>query len=155
MNHYIVWRTGEQPMASGGEKPPWTLYVRSEQARAGPQWGDLETTGVRLSSMVVPALVLRPRPSVSVRMPPELAPLHLPLDQAQCVRLIVDLAAQQSSVIRVVDVSALGISEEEVQREIGTGGAYPILVRADGAYLAGPEYFTPSRLRKFLRSSTE
>ena len=128
-----------------------TLYVRSESTHTEPQWGALETTTLRLSSMVVPALVLRPTQSLSARLPPELVGLQLPHDQAQCVRLVADLAARRQDILQVVDVSGSGFSVVDVERAIGTGGAYPILVRPDGDWLEGPEYFTPSRLKKFLK----
>jgi hypothetical protein len=83
-------------------------------------------------------------------MPPELENLQIPYDQAQCVRLVVDIAAQKNDVVQVVDVSGAGVSASDVERAIGTGGSYPILVRPDGAWLEGPEYFTPSRVRRFL-----
>jgi len=134
------------------DKPRYlTLFVRSEVARPEPQWGALETTSLRLASAVVPALVLHPTASVSARLPPELTGLKLSFDQVQCVRLVADMAAQRNERLQVVDVTGAGVSASEVERAIGTGGSYPILVRPDGSWLEGPEYFTPSRLKKFLK----
>lgn len=136
-------------MAAEGER--LTLYVRSELARPGLPWGSLETTGIRLSSMVVPALVLRPTPMLGARLPPELVQLRLPHDQAQCVRLVTDMVAQRQEIIQIVDVTTSGAPASDIERAIGSGGSYPVLVRPDGAWLEGPEYFTPSRLKKFLK----
>lgn len=147
---YVFPRAWHSGMSAPQPRRTVTLFVRAEPGSSGPRWDSVGSTGLRMASMVVPGIGLRarrPDPSAPTREDG----MEIPYGQAQCVRLVRDLAERAGYVVEVVDVTAPGVSLGEVERRVGTGGVYPILVRPDGSWIEGEENFTPSRVRKFLK----
>lgn len=86
--------------------------------------------------------------------PPENAThpgVGLPRGEAQCLRLVLDLARRTETIVRVVDVSNELVPRDIVETASGEPRFFPILVRPDGMQLAGEEDFIPGRVRKFLK----
>lgn len=126
------------------------IFVQAERGQSGPQWESLGSTGHRLASMVVPGIALKgkpPDPSIPARSDG----LEIPYEQAHCVRLVYDLARRLDYSVQVVDVTDPSVARSDVERLIGTGATYPVLLRPDGFWLEGQENFTPSKIRKFLK----
>jgi hypothetical protein len=77
--------------------------------------------------------------------------LQLPYGEAQCVRLVMDLARRTRRGVRVVDVSQPAPAGAPGPLPPGRDEFYPILVAPGGDRLAGEPDFTPGRVRRFLK----
>jgi len=75
---------------------------------------------------------------------------HLSPETIDCANLVIDLAERAHTPVTVIDVHRAGTDDELVRRWVNPTDLLPVLVRPDGARLAGPEYFTPGRVRKFI-----
>lgn len=129
-------------------KPPnrghLVVYVRSH---AGPPGGSM---GLVSGGLLKSVGFYRPPGTSRSRF--ELDPLtrELPVDEAQSLNLILDMAPRLGYTIEVIDVSAEGYVANELERELQRDERYPILLSPGGAQLVGPEWFTPGNLKRFL-----
>jgi hypothetical protein len=76
--------------------------------------------------------------------------LDLPPDVAQCARLVLSVAAEHGYEVRVIDVATEHVPPDVSERLVTISEDYPVLVRADGKFLAGPASFTPAEVTRFL-----
>jgi hypothetical protein len=139
-------------MTKPGKSRQLLLYVRKEPGLSGPQWESLGSTGMRVVSGFVPGVVLKARPPGSMTPAADESGLEIPYEQMHCVKLVMDMSKKLNYTVTIVDVGRTGAAPGPRDRGRPPVETYPILERPDGAQLAGPEYFTPSRLRKFLSS---
>jgi hypothetical protein len=75
---------------------------------------------------------------------------HFSPETIDCANLVLDLAERVGKKVTLIDVDHAGADEPLAARWVRPSDVLPILVRPDGARLAGPEYFTPGRVRRFL-----
>ena len=78
--------------------------------------------------------------------------LHLSLEESQCTRLVLEIAADEGRQVTVVDVNRADDHRDLVSRWVGPDELLPLLVRPDGARLAGAEQFVPKGVRRFIRA---
>jgi hypothetical protein len=76
--------------------------------------------------------------------------LDLPPDVAQCARLVLSVAAERDYLVRVIDVATEHLAPDVSERLVAFSEEYPVLVRPDGKFLAGPASFTPAEVTRFL-----
>jgi hypothetical protein len=76
--------------------------------------------------------------------------LDLPPDVAQCARLVLSVAAERDYQVRVIDVATEHLAPDVSERLVAFSEEYPVLVRPDGKFLAGPASFTPAEVTRFL-----
>ena len=104
--------------------------------------------GERFASMFFPVGLLRRRSDYDQAL--AAAHVDVPYEQAHCARLAIDIASRLHYAVEVVDVNSPDLPISSVERVIGTGATFPVLVRPDGNWIEGAENFTPSKVRKFL-----
>jgi len=83
--------------------------------------------------------------------PADFQPGQLYGSQAEMGRMVLDLANKCGVPVRVVDVEHPGAEAELVQRSLPVAGPLPVLLRPDGARLAGSESFVPRTVAAFLQ----
>ena len=69
---------------------------------------------------------------------------------AQCARLVLSVAAEHGYEVRVIDLATEHVAQEVSERLVSISEDFPILVRPDGKFLAGPASFTPAEVTRFL-----
>jgi hypothetical protein len=77
--------------------------------------------------------------------------MRLPPDQVRCVRELLKIAGQEGRTVTVVDVNEPTANKDLIAGWVGPTDVFPLLVRPDGARLAGDENFRPQKLRRFVR----
>jgi hypothetical protein len=70
--------------------------------------------------------------------------------QAEMGRMVLDLASGYGVSVKVVDVNRSGQDAALVQRYVLPDDELPVLIRTDGARLAGSDSFVPDRVKEFL-----
>ena len=139
-------------MAVGASPDALVMYVSSEPGQFHGNLTYVEPSFMgRLASMVfIPSMWgRRPFEDLSAPGHPEddLSP-----QQAQCVRLVLDIASKSGRSVHLIDVSRQEVPQSDLESRLG-GDRFPILVRPDGARLSGEEAFTPGRVRRFVSGS--
>jgi len=76
-----------------------------------------------------------------------------PADQVMCAQRVLDQAKKVGRTVQFVDVNRPGEARELVLRFMGPGDVLPVLLRQDGARLAGAESFDGRTIREFLTRS--
>lgn len=71
-------------------------------------------------------------------------------DQLACAQIVLDAIRGTRWQLRFVDVNRAGDAQPLVQRYVSDDDVLPILVRTDGARLAGNESFSKSSVRSFV-----
>lgn len=138
------------------------LYVRSQPAEPRADLRDVQSSFLRILNLFYPGAGLFPvlagplersLGALAGSSPPN-APgppgIEVPVEQARCGLMTVDIAHRMGRSVRVVDVSRELVSREVTGTPDGDEPFFPILVRPDGARLSGESDFTPGRVRKFL-----
>jgi hypothetical protein len=133
---------------SDGSERRLTVYVRSEPGSSDPQWDQVFAPGERFAAMFIPIIIVHHRSDYDRAEAARQA--RVPYEQAHCVRLAVDVGTRLHYAVEIVDVNAPEVAQLDVQRVIGTGAVFPVLVRPDGRWIEGVENFTPAKVRKFL-----
>ena len=136
------------------------LYVRSLPAEPKADLTFVQNSFLR---MFISPLVLAGPTSGSLREPPSQGgagsgspeatkrpEIEVPVEQARCGLMALDIARRMGRSIRVVDVSRELVPRDIVETPDGEPAFFPILVRSDGARLSGESDFTPGRVRRFL-----
>jgi hypothetical protein len=102
--------------------------------------------------MFLPGMGPASRGRSSEPTPEPILETGLSASEAQCVRLVYDLAERVRRSVRLVDIGDPPMPESAVEAKFGSWATFPILVGPDGARLAGQENFTPKIVRRFLKS---
>lgn len=84
------------------------------------------------------------------RQPGDDAPGQVFGEAGRIGRLVLDVARRNGLSVKVVNVNDPGDDRVLTQRHLGPDDALPVLIRPDGARLAGEESFVPSTLERFL-----
>lgn len=133
------------------------MFVAGEPGTGVDPFQDVETSVLRrMSGSVVGGWLSHlggsaPAPAGSdAFQQPGAQPWSLPVLQAQCVRLVLDIARSVRKTVEIVDVNRPIGSEALVEQWVGPDRTLPVLVRADGARLQGPEEFVPRTVRRFM-----
>lgn len=77
-------------------------------------------------------------------------PWHLPQQQQVCGDLVLTTAQRKGRTVTVIDANRPQGFETLVQQWVGPNDVFPILVRSDGARLAGVERFVPRTVDRFM-----
>ena len=121
------------------------MYVRSQPPEPGPDPFDLPHKGAAFARFFLAGSLAFP--DTPVKGPPT---DELPREEAQCLRLVLDLAQRTGRTVEVIDVSRALAPRDVLEDGEGSPGFFPVLIRPDGARLAGESDFTPRRVRRFL-----
>jgi len=70
---------------------------------------------------------------------------------ARVGRMVLEIAQQRGIPVKVIDINHPGPDSDLVRRYITGEDVFPVLVRPDGARLAGEESFVPGVIERFLR----
>lgn len=142
-----------------GARGPFVMYVRSQPREPRPAM-ELVSTSVmsRLASTLVPPIFWEhPGETEGAASPPSVVGMspeevdRLPEVQLQCVVLVLDAARRIGGSVRLVDISRPRSPDEPPGPRPDAEEFFPILIRPDGARLAGELEFTPGKVRKFLK----
>ena len=138
----------------------FVLYVRSQPAEPKADMSDVQSSFARVflfplgtNNLLIDTFTGR-RPKGAD--PPDASGTspargdEVPVEQARCARLALDLARRARIPLRVVDVARELAPRDVVETSDGEPPFYPILVRPDGAGLSGESDFIPGRVRAFL-----
>lgn len=137
-------------MAGIADRQAVVMYVKSQAPEYHPTLDYVETSiAGRLGSMLLPSGLLGDRPEKREPASGQ-AVKELPLEQAQCVRLVLDVARRRRCPVQVIDVSRQSMPGAVIETRLGDTEPFPILVRPDGARLSGLAEFTPGSVRRFL-----
>jgi len=73
-----------------------------------------------------------------------------PADQIMCAQKVLDQAKKAGRAVQLVDVNRPGEARAQVLKFVGPGDLLPVLLRSDGARLAGADSFERKAIREFL-----
>lgn len=79
-------------------------------------------------------------------------PWHLPREMMMAIQLVCEAASRVGRHVRLVDVNRAGPDEELVQRWVGAGDIFPLLIRPGGGRMEGTENFTRRAVRRFVEA---
>ena len=151
-----VERPNLEGMAAVGG-PDFLLFVASEPGTGVDPFQDVETSMVRrMTGTVAGGWLTRiggtgsASPGSGASRPEEARPWTLPAPQAQCVRLVMDIAESVQRRVALIDVNNSAGHDDIVRKWVGTDGLLPLLVRPDGARIQGLGEFVPRAVRRFM-----
>jgi hypothetical protein len=129
---------------SDAKRPLLNIYV---QSHAGPPGGSYALVSGGLTRSIGMDGILG-SPFVRSNLDPRIR--ELPVDDAQSLKLVLEIAPRMGYEVEVIDVAGSLEEVSSVPRDILDADMYPVLIRPDGARLVGAEWFTPRRLKRFL-----
>ncbi len=142
-----------EPASSAGTGQPPTpaasafvLFLAGEPFRDAVPGGARPFAAANMSG-VASGLVT----SVGGHVPADFEPGQLYGSQAEAARLVLDIAQKCQVAVRVVDVEHAGADQPLVDRWVTSDRTLPLLLRYDGAALAGEESLVPGAVARFLQ----
>jgi hypothetical protein len=139
---------------------PVYLFVSGEPDSGPDPLQNVETSvfrrasGVMLGGLLVGSPSHPPTPKATPgEAVTDQTPWHLPPPEAQCVAVVVAIAAEVRRSVVIVDVNRTEGHADLVERWVRPYDLFPFLVRSDGQRLEGQGEFTPRKVRRFLRGA--
>jgi hypothetical protein len=133
------------------------MFVAGEPGTGIDPFQDIETSMVRrMTGSVVGGWLSRLGGTSAPAMGGNASSLQnapswsIPIPQAQCVRLVLDIAQSVRKTVSFVDVNRPAGFDGLVQQWVGSDHPLPLLARPDGARLQGLGEFVPRAVRRFL-----
>ena len=134
----LLFVAGEPDSGVGSTRDVETsVFRRMVGVSVGGWWRRAQEGTARLTDSAQPRRTVDP-------------PWHLPPQQTQCVNLVFEIARSAGRRVALVDVNRAAEHQDLVDRLVGSGGVFPLLVRRDGARLQGIEAFVPRKVRRFV-----
>jgi hypothetical protein len=129
------------------------MFVAGEPGPGADPLQDVETSMARrmTGSVVGGWLSSRLGGNSSGPAPAHEPPWHLPMQQAQCVKLVLDISQSERRGVQIIDVNRPEGQERLVRQWVRPDRTLPMLVRPDGTVLQGLGEFVPGTVRRFIR----
>jgi hypothetical protein len=147
---------GRRPHADAMSTPPPPGLLLFVSGEPGPpedlSEGVVTSFWARLVGTVIPAN-WRTHGTQAPPRPPPGPDWHVPRAEIMSVNLVFEVVREAGRTVTLVNVNQPSDHQPLVARWIGPDDILPVLVRPDGARLAGIEEFEPGAVRKFLQNA--